>query len=509
MDSLVLKSFIPELFLVFFVLSQLIFNIRLTNNLQYNFPVLSKETLSQVFFALICTFFLLATLKIHGYFFSFLLLNNESTVLIKKILTLIVLMSLAPIYRSYCAQALSFFEFFNLFILLILSFFAFISSFDLMSVYLTLEMQALCLYTFACFKRNSSSSSEAGLKYFISGSFISCLFLFGSSLIYGALGTLNFNEMALMFTFSFLNEFKNLEQILLLGVFLITITLFFKTAAAPFHFWLPDVYDGSPLSSSILFIIIPKIVIFSFLTKWVLVLSSFFFQIQDLFLVSGLLSLVVGTFFAFKQKRLKRLIIYSSVAQIGFLIISLYENSLESISALFFYLFVYILTSVLIWCLFSLFYDCESKRNRFYFTFQQTTTLFLSALSNFFKTNAIWSVLTLLVLFSVGGIPPFVGFLAKVFVVISLLNNNMIVVPVIVVLISAASVFYYVRAIKILFFETSSKRSLLVSFLQKSYLLHFECFLIVTVSFLLIFLFFRPCGLLLIAQYFSLCLLNL
>ena len=508
MDSLVLKSFIPEFFLTFFILSQLIFNVRLTNNLQHNFPVLSKETFSHTFFALACTFLLLVDLKIHGYFFGFLMFNNDSTLLIKKILIITALLSLAPIYRSYCSQALSFFEFFTLFLLLVLALFAFISSFDLMSIYLTLEMQALCLYTFACFKRNSSSSSEAGLKYFISGSFISCLFLFGSSLIYGALGTLNLNELTLLFTFSFINEFKNLEPILLLGAFLITISLFFKTAAAPFHFWLPDVYDGAPLSSSILFIILPKIVIFSFLIKWTLVLSNLFFQLQDLFLFSGVLSLVVGTFFAFKQKRLKRLVIYSSVAQIGFLIIPLYENSLESISAILFFLFIYTLTSVLIWCLFSLLYDSELKRNKFYFDSRQTVTLFLSALSNLFKTNVVWSVLTLLALFSVGGIPPFVGFLSKVFVIVSLLNSGMLIVPAVVVIISAASVFYYVRAIKTLFFETSSKRSVLVSFLKNSYLLNLECFLIIFISFLLVFFFFRPGLLLLIAQYFSLCLLN-
>jgi len=126
-------------------------------------------------------------------------------------------------------------------------------------------MQALCFYTLASFKRDSAFSSEASLKYFISGSFISGIFLFGTGIVYGLLGTLNINDLSLLFLFSFENE--NMKYVLLIGVLAITITLFFKIGAAPFHFWVPDVYEGSPLASTILFSIVPKIAIFTFFIR--------------------------------------------------------------------------------------------------------------------------------------------------------------------------------------------------------------------------------------------------
>jgi NADH:ubiquinone oxidoreductase subunit 2 (subunit N) len=158
-------------------------------------------------------------------------------------------------------------------------------------------MQALCFYILASFRRNSAFSTEAGLKYFISGSFISGIFLFGCSLIYGGLGTLNFNSIKLLLEFPLLDEFSGLKMFVLAGIMLITITLLFKVSAAPFHFWSPDVYEGSPLGSTIIFSIVPKIVIFNFFIKWLCTISVMFYDMKDILVFVGVLSVFFGTFF--------------------------------------------------------------------------------------------------------------------------------------------------------------------------------------------------------------------
>ena len=119
----------------------------------------------------------------------------------------------------------------------------------------------------ATFKKNSAFSTEAGLKYFILGSFISGFFLFGASLIYGCLGTLSLTNLSLLLAFPFSTFNSDLRAIVLVGIIFVTATLLFKIACAPFHFWAPDVYEGAPLSSTVIFSIVPKLSLFYFFTK--------------------------------------------------------------------------------------------------------------------------------------------------------------------------------------------------------------------------------------------------
>ena len=283
MDSILLKSFIPEIFLSLSILIQLVFNSSLINNLKFNYPLIDKEIFWQTFFILFCLLCLLLNLKVTSFFSTFIFFNDESSRLIKILFVSSCLISSFVILRSFSLQSLNFFEYFSVFLLSVLALLLLTSSCDLLSTYLVIEMQALCFYILASFRRNSSFSTEAGLKYFISGSFISGIFLFGASLIYGGLGTLNFNHISLLLSFSLNEELIYLKGFVLIGIFLVIITLLFKIAAAPFHFWSPDVYEGAPLSSTIIFSIIPKLIIFSFFIKWICVISDIFYDIKDIF----------------------------------------------------------------------------------------------------------------------------------------------------------------------------------------------------------------------------------
>jgi len=182
--------------------------------------------------------------------------------------------------------------------------------------------------------------------------------------------------------FPFDSEFLFLKTFVVIGCLLVIVTLLFKISAAPFHFWSPDVYEGSPLSSTVIFSVLPKIVIFTFLIKWIFTISDIFNDVKIVFAVSSILSVLLGTFFALKQKRIKKLIIFSSIAQVGFLISPFCINTLDGYFSLYFFLIIYIITSILTWGNVVIMQNSQKKLNFFFNT--NSVSLFLSSLSNLF-----------------------------------------------------------------------------------------------------------------------------
>lgn len=316
-------------------------------------------------------------------------------------------------------------------------------------VYLLLEMQALSGYILACFKKNSAFSTEAGLKYFISGSFFSGVFLFGCSLIYGALGTLNLNSIVLILIAPVNNLL--LHNFILVGCLCVLFTLFFKLAVFPFHFWSPDVYEGAPLASTIVFSILPKIALFHFLIKFVCIITPIFPEISYLLFICGVLTALYGFFLAISQKRMKRLIIYSSMTQTGLLIAVISTPTLYTLTALYFFIIIYIITSVLIWSFVALLYGAKEIISGF--LLKTPSPLYISDVINLSKTNIMWSFTILILLFSIAGIPPLSGFLAKFFLFFGLIHSAQIVGAIVLIFISGASVIYYIRLIKLAYFE--------------------------------------------------------
>lgn len=496
METILLKSLLPEMFVSFALLCQLIFNNFLVNKKKLNFLIIDYEVIVQIFFILICVLYLFCILKIEGNLINFIFCNDESVRSVKIILVIFAICTLPILLESFILQNLNFFEYFSVYLLALLSLFLLVSSGDLLSFYLTLEMQSLCFYILAAFNRNSVFSTEAGLKYFIAGSFISGIFLFGSSLVYFALGTLNLSEISLLLSFDIANN--ETKAILQLGFLFIVSILLFKIACAPFHFWAPDVYEGSPLSSTIIFSIIPKFPIIYFLIKLIatfgLVYNNDFLF---LLLIIGLFSTFLGTFFAFNQKRLKKLIIYSSIAQIGFIVCALSLNSVLGYSAGLFYLVIYIITSLLIWGHITLFYIFQT--NIGLFKNISIKSLFITNFANFALTNYLWALSFIIIFFSIAGIPPLSGFLSKIFVLIELIRFDFKVVATVLVIISAISVYYYIQILKITLFETNYKLYFYTLLNQKSFN---KIYVLFSFGFcLLIFTFFYPSFLYLSCQY--------
>jgi NADH-quinone oxidoreductase subunit N len=240
-------------------------------------------------------------------------------------------------------------------------------------------------------------------------------------------------------------EFQLLSDI---AFFLILIGLLFKLAAAPFHIWSPDVYEGAPLNSTIFFAVVPKIsiLVLFFRIYSVLVNNTDIWGVA--ILVSSICSVIIGSFVTLKQKRLKKLLAYSGVNHVGYLLLGASMFTLESVSAVFFYLFAYMITGLCMWGIVSALKPADSVGVR-------TSTI--ADLGAMVKVNPVLALILAVCLFSLAGIPPLVGFYAKLGIFQSAVNSGFFVIASFIILTSVISTFYYIRLIKSAYFESSAK----------------------------------------------------
>lgn len=508
MDIIVLSSFFPEIFLSFCILGHLIFNVFLIKQYQTNFPLIDKEQISQCFFIISCCIFLAYKVEIEGVFSNHLIINNGGLMLLKILILILTLFILIPSWRHYVNDHLNFYEFFNLYLLAILVFLLLINVNDLLLVYLLIEMQSLIFYILANFKRLSAFSTEAGLKYFISGSVFSGFFLLGCSLLYGIFGSLNYYNLELLLAVPLTNYF--LHCIVICSILLITSMFFFKLTVAPFHLWSPDVYEGAPISSTIILSTVPKLVLFTVLMRWMSVAYYIFIDVSFIFSFLGLLSIFFGIFFANRQKRLKRFIAFSSVSQLGYSIILLSIISCDSYAGVYFFLIIYLIASIALWSFVSLFNCFNTNGSKFYL--KEQTAFYISHLANYVKYNKLGAFGLLAIFASLAGIPPFSGFLPKVFVFIALTEVNAWFMNFILVVLSCVIIWYYTNVITTIFMEVVQKNARTdygsnniihtkMPLDEIDYLI--TCFGI----FLLIILFFNPSFLYLICQYMAMFIL--
>jgi len=451
MTILLFKSFLPEFFLFCCILYLLILNTKFLVNLKKIY-ILENELFSQIFFILFCLIFLFFNQKLEGIFLDFLFVNDNSSNLVKIVFLVFSVLACPIMFQNFKSQKINFLEYFILYLLVIFGLFLLINCYDLISAYLILELQALCFYILASFNRSSSFSIESGLKYFIIGSFISGFFLFGCLLVYAVLGTTNFQKILLLLLIPFNENLNVFNLVLLVGVIIITSTLLFKVAVFPFHFWAADVYEGAPLISTIIFTVLTKLSLFTLFIRWLSVVLPNFIELSFFLILSGIGSIFVGAYMAIDQKRFKRFIIYSSISQMGFVITVLSVYTLNAYTSVYFYLIVYLFSILVLWSCLTIIYSFNFTKNKFFSSFLDRP-VFLTDLNCLFRSNYFWSILILIIFFSFAGIPPFSGFLAKIFIILSLIDEKIYFVSFLLVLLSVLSSFYYMRIVKIIFFE--------------------------------------------------------
>jgi len=617
---------LPELFLGISVIYLVLHSVFLASHRAYPLIQRSVVYLSVLVLGLSCFLLVNDPLCVSG----INVLNNTiaadyvsfSAKLTTGILSLLCLLVMQQYLKD---QKINQFEYSLLILFSVLGLFLVCCANDLITAYLAIELQSLSFYVLAAFKKDSTFSIDAGIKYFILGAFASCFFLFGSSLLYGISGTVNFDEfkdlffsesnckitklvqdascadtIANMYYYNYLSAnlkfdalaflssdlsfssvglnlsylenisfssnidklavlnliYQKLDTILFdiifcvynydVGLLLfelyefnslisystechsnplffltvcdivenyiksvsfdsspsniefvnfalmfILISLFFKLAIAPFHVWAPDVYENSPTISTFFFSVVPKLAIF------ILMLRIFYFSFYGFIenwryfiLTVTIFTVIIGSFGGIEQRKLKSLLVYSSISHMGYSLLAFSSGTFESVQALFCYLIVYSFSGFCIWAIFLLLRlknNHANKRNKD-----------LSDIILLGKTNPILAIFFTLILFSVAGFPPLVGFLVKINIFLSAMDSTMYFVALISILCSVIATFYYLRVIKSIYFEKK-----LVG--QLYYPISTENAVFITMLlFFIIFLFINPTLLFLFSYKFSL-----
>ena len=331
-------------------------------------------------------------------------------------------------------------EYFTISLLGLVGTIVMISSYSLLMLYLGIELLSLALYALIGFNKDSGLSSEAAIKYYVLGAMSSGILLFGISLIYGFTGSINYFEIA-----ENLNTIdKNSVQFfgIIFGIVFITASLCFKFGAAPFHIWVPDIYQGSLISTTILLSTIPKLAVFIvFLKLYFIPFLEFKFIWSDILMFVGIASIIIGSIFALTQENIKRLLAYSAIANIGFIILAMGLVSVDGLHASLYYTIVYSITAL------------ASFGVVTHITSNSHGIEDISDLAGLSKTHPYHAILILITMLSAAGIPPLIGFHAKLMVIQALINNSYIMLSVIVVLMTVISAYYYLRVIKTIYFE--------------------------------------------------------
>ena len=412
-------------------------------------------------FILILTVFLLVHNPLNNIIFFYNSLIIDDFTLFFKTLLLIGSIFIIMISFDYLKQEkINTFEYIILLLFSICSMLLFISSYDFLSMYLTIELQSLCFYVLAASKRNSEYSTEAGLKYFILGAFSSGILLFGISIIYGFTGITNFEELTKLTTS------ENIGSGIILGMLFVAVGFLFKLTAAPFHMWAPDVYEGAPTAVTAFFSIGPKIAILALFTRLFIYLgpfgsimenylggTNFSFAWEKILVFCSIASMIIGALSALSQQKIKRLLAYSSIGHVGYLLIGLTCCSVEGIESLLVYLIIYIIMTINVFAIVLSLRVSNQNISGGEFYKSSTQIRSISDLGMLGKTNPILALTLTLSLFSMAGIPPLAGFCSKFYVFFAALGSSMYLLAFVGIFTSVISCFYYIRLIKIMYFE--------------------------------------------------------
>jgi NADH-quinone oxidoreductase subunit N len=328
-------------------------------------------------------------------------------------------------------------EFFVLCLFGVLGMMVMISGYSLLTIYLGLELLALCQYALVAIHRDSPRASEAAMKYFVLGAMTSGMLLYGMSLIYGLTGSLQIIDIQ---NFFLREEFDQVGAVL--GLAFIIVGLAFKLGAVPFHTWIPDVYEGAPTAVVLYIGAAPKVAAFALFMRllaegldvlhgdWQLILS-----------VLAVLSLVLGNVVAIAQTNLKRMLAYSTISHAGFVLLGVLAGTAQGYSSAMFYVIVYALMTTVAFGVIILL----SRRG---LEAEQ-----LDDVKGLNERSPWFALMMLFAMFSLAGVPPFAGFYAKLSVLRAVVQVDQIWLAIVGVLLSIVGAFYYIRVVKLMYFD--------------------------------------------------------
>lgn len=493
------KAIFPELFLISSSLFLLLYGVIWTTSASSGYPLLLRNVNWLALLTLFLTAMLAANSPIgHGIFFYHTFLLDHATWFFKALVLLGASSSLLISIDYLERESINGFEFALLLLLSTSSMLFLISSADFISMYLAIELQSLCFYVLAAFKRDSEFSTEAGLKYFLLGVFSSGLLLFGCSLIYGFTGVIEFSELSKVFASlgssgdapsTSLHPFAptlpaavsdgvafhgstsvghnqgvdmahGVESLLStsswrgceLGMIFLLIGFLFKLTAVPFHMWAPDVYEGAPTAVTAFFSIAPKpALLVVFLRLLYESFYDFIAEWQTFLIFSSIASMILGSFAGLAQHKIKRLLAFSSIGHVGYMLISLCCGSLEGLQGLIVYLTIYVIVTINV---FGIVMTPLRRTGHITQSDQGVDRIkYTTDLSMLARSNPLLAATLTLALFSLAGIPPLAGFYGKAFLFWAALSSSQYLLAIVGIATSAISCFYYIRIVKIMYFE--------------------------------------------------------
>ena len=346
------------------------------------------------------------------------------------------------------------------------------SSNDIVSIFLSIELQSYGLYILATLYKNSESSTSGGLTYYLLGGLSSCFILLGTSLLYANSGTTSIDAYYVItgisnITNEYINNLYNWYDSIYINISLLIMSIgfLFKVSAAPFHFWSPYVYDAIPTIVTTFVAVTAKISILAFLIELVHYTSNLFFTANFYWgyglLLSSFLSLIIGGILGLSQTKIKKLFAYSTISHLGFILLTIVINKSESIQAFIFYLTQYSISNInafviLIAIGYTLYpfvnEDLKNMKDKVLLEKNNTPVQYISELKGYFYINPVLAASLCITLFSFAGIPPMAGFFAKQMVLSTALDSGYIFISLVAILTSVISASYYLNVIKQVFF---------------------------------------------------------
>lgn len=365
-----------------------------------------------------------------------------------KLMTYIAVAAMLVYSRSYI-QLRNLFsgDFFVLVLFAMLGMMVMISASHFLTLYIGLELLSLSLYSLVALQRDSAQATEAAMKYFVLGALASGLLLYGMSMVYGATGSLELSKVA-----AAIQQGDGSRTLLVFGLVFIVAGLAFKLGAVPFHMWVPDVYQGAPTAVTLFIGSAPKIAAFAFVMR--LLVEGMQGMAQDwqgMLVIMAVLSMAIGNITAIAQTNIKRMLAYSTISHMGFLLLGILSGSLNGYSGSMFYVLSYVLMSLgtfgMILLLSRKGFEAEN----------------LDDFKGLNQRSPWYAFMMLLLMFSMAGVPPTVGFYAKLSVLQAALQAGFVWVVVFAVLMSVIGAYYYLRIVKLMYFDAPEDQSPIAS----------------------------------------------
>ncbi len=329
-------------------------------------------------------------------------------------------------------------EYFTLGLFAVLGMMIMVSAKTMLLIYLGLELLSLSMYAMVAFKRNDGRASEAAMKYFVLGAIASGMLLYGMSIIYGVSGSLHLGHIA-----AYMGSHDVMQNVgLLLGLSFIIVGLGFKLGVVPFHMWVPDVYDGSPTPVTMFLGTAPKIAAFAMMIRLLVEgLGGMSQGWQQILAVLAALSLLAGNIIAIAQTNIKRMLAYSTISHMGFVLMGILAATETGYASSMFYIITYAIIAMGGFAIVILLSRDGYEADQ------------LADLKGLATTHPWYAFMMMLFLFSMAGVPPTVGFYAKLSVIQAVVEADIIWLAVFSVVMSVIGAYYYLRAIKLMYFD--------------------------------------------------------